>query len=309
MWTPFDSFVAVQEAAAKIPQPPRPDHFWRAIFLDQERDWSVVPYDKRPKPVDLMPRPPFFKDRPIGVDDKIYLRSVKVSKETEEENERIWRELVLKHGEGTYNFYDTFDEAGEHPIALFGWWSVIFICGEDYEKIRLGIGAEPLSDARVEELRASLNADIILGDASGAEALALELERRGLLEEALAVSDKGRKAPDHDKGIWDEYREEKVSARNIQRRLLKITNRVFQRLHPKHRAGGLESLVDTGEADPKRECEKCGKKGALPAECVIGAVRLCYGCRRLPKSEWPNPKPIPSFFQSFTPLKPDGSKA
>jgi len=300
MWTPFDSFVAVQQAAAKIPQPPRPESFWRAIFLDQETDFLLA-FDKRPKPVDVSPRPPFFKDRPIGVDAKIYLRSVKVSKETIEENKRIWRELVLKHGEGTYNFYDTLDEAGENPVNLFRWWSVIFVCGEDYEAFKLGLGDEALSDARVEELQKSLDDDILRGDASGAEILALELERRGLLAEALAAAKRGQKAPDHDNGIWNEYREDRVSARNIQRRLLALTNRVFQRLHPDHRAGGLESLVDTGEADPKRKCEKCGKDGAFGAEYGFGVPWLCYECRRLPKSEWPTRKPTPSLsiFQNF----------
>jgi len=278
IWTAFDAFIAVQNAASKIPRSPPPAEFWRAIFKDTHED-----FEEDRDPGDLSPRPVGFKDRPIGIKSKRYLCSLKISKENERQNECFWRELVLASGQGTYNFYDTLDEAGEKPVDLFRWWKIIFISGEDLEAMRLGIG-DPLSDEELERLELRVDTDVEKGDARSAELVAVEYLRRGRYVEAVRAASYGMKAPDYDPSIWDEYREEKVSERNIQRRLLETHNRAKGRSIPRGVDGSLHSLVDCGEADESVECLKCKKKGALSAECVFGAPKLCYSCRRLPHS-------------------------
>ena len=297
IWTAFDAFIAVQNAAAKIPQQPPPVEFWRAIFIDEDTDYDI-PREERPKPADVSPRPPGFKDRPIGIDNKRYLCSIKVSKETETENQSRWRELVLANGKGNYNFYDTIDATGEKPVSLFNWWKVIFICGEDLEAMRLGIG-DPLTDERLEELELRVDADVERGDARSVELVATEYCRRGRYPEAIRAADYGGKASDFDPGIWETYLEEKAPDRNVQRRLLELRNRANRRMLPHGYDGTLYSMVDCGEAAPSRECLKCKKKGALGSDVTFAAIPLCYSCRRLPRSEWPEPKPIPSFFTNF----------
>lgn len=285
----FRSLRAVQEAAERLPGQPAPDKVWRAVFLDAE-------------PTHGLPVPPKLYDRihwgqKLG-ESKRYLGTIviesPVTKERQAEYEAKWRSMVLSHGAGTYNFFDCPTEDQGTPVHFFGSWKVMFVTEEDVQEYRLGLGQTPLTDEQVTELETTFMEAVHAGDATKAELLAFEYERRGMLKDARRVSLAGMDACDHDPGIWDEYREEKRPQRDVHRRLLALQNRVCHKIF-KGPSATLYSTDDCGEADPERACEKCGKKGALPAQVVIGSVWMCYTCRRLPRSEWPQPKPIASF--------------
>ncbi len=306
---PFSSLVAVMEAARKLQKPAVPlTEFWRAVFMDQEdrklqfkssddADW-VPPNDVSSRPsgfVVTKPRPK-VPNRPLGIENRRYIGSFRVTEANKTENQRRWREILFTHGVGTYRWYDTLDEAGEKPIPPLGTWQkVLFIHEDDIETMRLGLGETPLSDEEVAELEASYMDDVRKGDARKAQTLAFEHDRRGNRKDAKRVAEDGMKADDYDAGIWKNYDEEKRAQRDIQRRLLDMHNR--------HAGlgGALYSTVDCGEADPKRMCEKCGKPGALGADATFAALWLCHACRRLPRSEWPKPKPlqITPFFTGY----------
>lgn len=306
---PFSSMVRAMEAAQKLglSAPPPPAEFWRAVFMEHEdtklqykssddADW-IPPNDVSPRPsgfVVTKPRPQ-IPNRPIGIENQRYLGSFKITEATKAEFRKRWRQIVLENGEGTYRWYDTFDEAGEKPVSSFGGWQkTCSIYETDLDAVRLGFGEEPLSDEKVAELEAVYMADVLKGDARKAEVLAVEYRRRGNKEAALRVVTDGMKADDHDDGIWKNYDEDKRSQRNIDRRLMSMRNRIVGA------NGALYNTLDCGESNSKRACEKCGKAGALGSDYSIGCVLLCYVCRKLPRSEWPKPKPVVPFF-TFTP--------
>lgn len=297
----FKSLRAVREAAERLSGQPDPDKIWRAVFVDAE-------------PTNDIQVPPKLYDRihwgeKLG-ESKRYLGTIviesPVTKERQDEYEAQWRAMVLSHGSGTYNFFDCPTEDQDTPVSLFGSWKVMFVDEADVQEYRLGLGQTPLTDEQVAELEATFMERVRAGDSTKAELLAFEYERRGMLKDARRVSLAGMDACDHDPGIWDEYREEKRPQRDVHRRLLALQNRVCHKIF-KGPGATLYSTVDCGEADPERACEKCGKNGALPAQEVIGSVWMCYTCRRLPRSEWPQPKPLASFMH-FTPIskKPEG---
>lgn len=215
-----------------------------------------------------------------------------------------WREIVSANGPGTYEILQFLDEACTKPAGLT-YYGTSFTDEEDIEGWRLYPKDWTLSDERRGALEHDLARAIAVGNAKPAEDLSVLYERVGRWEDVKRVTSAGLRAPDHDHGIWKFYDEDKRSLRNVHRRLLSRHNRAAAVIHGPGNAS-LYSTVDCGEARPDRTCEKCAKLGALPAEDVIGSVWLCYGCRVLPRSEWPQPKPLklpPPLFQNFVPFE------
>jgi len=305
----------VLEPVRKPPKPVAPvappAEFWRAVFLDQKIDFSI-PADKRPVPVDLRQRPSgfmtSFQARPALIEEKRYLGSIKVvapegddtRRAEDDSTRRAMREFVMANGPGTYDYYDTLDEAGEKPVSARWRWRNTF-SEVDIEGMRLYPPENRLSDEEVADLEGCLQKAIEIGNAVPAERLAIEYRRRGLHKDVLRVTVAGMRAPDHDHGIWGSYDEGAKPLRNIQRRLMSMHNLSAPL------GGSLYDTVDCGEADPKRECAKCGKSGALNADEAFSSLSLCHTCRKLPRSEWPSPKPIAvTMFTGFKAFKKAG---
>lgn len=224
-----------------------------------------------------------------------YLGTIKI--ERGEEWTWRWRDLVTANGPGKYEILTYLDEACRRPTGLT-YYGVSFTDEEDIEGWRLYPKDWTLTEAQVADLEHGLAGAIAVGNAAPAESLSLFYERAERWEDVKRVTSAGMRAADHDHGIWKFYDEGARSARNVHRRLLSRHNRAAAKIHGPGRAT-LYSNVDCGEARPDKTCEKCAKLGALPAEDVIGAVWLCYVCRALPRSEWPEPKPLPALFSGF----------
>lgn len=206
---------------------------------------------------------------------------------------------MCANGPGNYEILEYLDEALTKPARL-NYFSTSPTYEEDIEGWRLYPQDWTLTDEQVADLEAGLAGAIAVGNAAPAEALSVFYERAERWQDVQRVCGAGLRAPDHDHGIWTFYDEAARPLRNMQRRLSSRSDRARKKIAGRF-VERLYNTVDCGEADPRRSCEKCRKPGAFPADYAIGSVKLCYGCRKLPRSEWPKPKPldIPVFFSGF----------
>lgn len=269
----------------------KPDFYWIVLFKKLE------PGESRG---DLGPGPDL---KCVWVDDRSKLRFLGVLKLAHGEDWTWrWRDLVCANGPGDYEILQYLDEALTKPAGL-NYYGRSPTYEEDIEGWRLYPKDWTLTDAQVADLEHGLAGAIAVGNAAPAEALSVFYERAERWEDVLRVCVAGLRAPDHDHGIWEFYDESARPLRNMQRRLSSRCDRARSKVRGK-RVEKLYNTIDCGESDPRKNCEKCGKVGALAADYAIGSVMLCYGCRVLPRDQWPKPKslniPVFSGFKPFT---------